>query len=146
MKLPTNKLLLALIALLAVYAAPLRAELTPPSATFFSPQYYLGDDANDYPVYYLDYFDTYTYDLSDSTYVYKYNFGWLYYFGGSGPSGNDDAYFYDYEADDVFYTSPDLYPYIYSFNLDTYLYYFEGSEPREFYDFSTDAYLYYPSL
>ena len=147
MKSSTNKVLFALIALLAVYAAPLRAELTPPSQTFFSPQSPLGPDANGYPVYYLDYFGTYTYDPSDDTYVYKYDFGWLYYFGGSGDvSGNNDAYFYDFETDDVFYTSPSLYPYIYSFNLNTFLYYFEGSQPREFYDFGTDSYLYYPAV
>ncbi len=142
MKFIANRFFLALIALVTVSASPLRAETSPTTGTFFSPQQSLGTDADGYPVYYLDYFDTYTYDPSDDTYVYKYNFGWLYYFGGTTTDSND-AYFYDFVEDDVLYTSPDLYPYIYSFNLNTYLYYFEGSSPREFYDFATDDYLAY---
>ncbi len=140
---PRNKLLVLLLALFAIYAAPLHAQDVPPPGAFFDPQDYLGQDSDDYPVYYLSYFDTYTYDLTDSTYVYKYNFGWLYYFGGTNGVEDTDAYFYDFAEDDVFYTSPDLYPYIYSFNKDTYLYYYEGSDPREFYDFATDGYLFY---
>ena len=142
MNMHRNRLLLALLALLAVYASPLRADTNPPNSTFFSPATYLGDDSDDNPVYYLDYFDTFTYDPTDQTYVYKYNFGWLYDFGGSDTDATD-VYLYDFVEDDVLYTSSDLYPYIYSFNLNTFLYYFEGSQPREFYNFDTDSYFSY---
>ncbi len=108
----------------------------------------MGDDPNGYPVYYLSYFNTFTFTASDGEYYfYKYNFGWLYYLSGTantvGPT--TDAYLYDFATDDVFYTSSDLYPYFYSFNLDTWLYYFEGSSPREFYDYRMGNYLYYPA-
>ena len=74
--------------------------------------------------------------------MYKYDFGWLYYFGGTS-TDTDDAYFYDFIEDDVLYTSPDEYPYFYSFNRDATLYYFEGSDPREFYDFGINDYITY---
>ncbi len=138
-----NRLFLALLALLAVYASPLRASSTnPPTSGFFGPESVLGPDEDGNTVYYLSYFDTYTFDPTDNSYFYKYNFGWLYDFGGT-TSDSDDIYFYDFVEDDVMYTSPDLYPYIYSFNLNTYLYYFEGSDPREFYNFDTDQYINY---
>ena len=142
MKQYTNKILLALIALVAVTASPLRAATNPSQGTFFGPQQFLGSDADGFPVYYLDYFGTYTYDQSDDTYVYKYNFGWLYDFGGSNTDSND-IYLYDFAEDDVFYTSPDLYPYFYSFNKDSFLYYFENTSPREFYEFETSSFIVY---
>ena len=136
-----NKIFPLLCVLFALGLAPLKAQDASPGP-FFDPQQYVGDDADGNPTYYLSYFQYFTYDAGDDLYVYKYNFGFLYYFGGTS-STDDDAYFYDFTADDYFYTAPDLYPYIYSFNLDTYLYYFEDSSPREFYDFATDEYLYY---
>ena len=143
MKSSTHKILLALIALVAVTASPLRAGTTPPATTFFSPQEFLGDDADGNPAYYLSYFNTYTYDTGDENYVYKYNFGWLYNLGGSDPVSSDDIYLYDFTEDDYFYTSSSLYPYFYSFNKGNFLYYFENTSPREFYDFGDDDYIYY---
>ena len=137
-----NRLVLALLALLAIHASPLRAATVNPGSTFFSPADFLGDDEDGNPVYYLSYFDTFTYDPTDQAYVYKYNFGWLYNFGGTTVD-TTDVYLYDFVEDDVFYTSADLYPYIYSFNLDAYLYYFEGTEPRQFYNFDTDTFISY---
>ena len=142
MNLNQNRLLLALLALLAIHASPLRAATVNPGSTFFSPASFLGDDADGNPVYYLDYFDTFTYDPTDQDYVYKYDFGWLYNFGGTN-SDSSDVYLYDFIQDDVLYTSSDLYPYFYSFNLSTFLYYFEGSSPREFYNFDTDMFISY---
>ncbi len=140
-----NRLFLVLFALLAVAASPLRADDTPPDTTFFAGASFVADDADGNPVYYLDDFNTFTYDPTDNNYVYKYDFGWLYNFGGT-TDDSDDVYLYDFATDDVFYTASDLYPYIYSFNLDTYLYYYEGSSPREFYNFELDDYYYYPAL
>ena len=142
MNMHRSRLFLALLAILAVYASPLRAATNPPSSTFFNTSDFLGDDADGNPVYYLSYFNTFTFDPTDSTYVYKYDFGWLYDFGGTNTDA-DDVYLYDFVEDDVLYTSTDLYPYIYSFNLNTFLYYFEGSSPREFYNFDTDMYVDY---
>lgn len=139
---PHKKLLLALLTLIVVYASPVRAQNPSPGA-FFDQQVYVGPDSNYNSVYYLDYFSYYNYYPGDYHYVYKYNFGYLYYFGGTDGVEDTDAYFYDFTEDDYFYTSPQLYPYIYSFFLDTYLYYFEDSSPREFYNFDTDRFIYY---
>ena len=139
---PRNQLFLALLALIVFYASPARAQDPSPGA-FFDRQVYVGQDNNFNPVYYLNYFSYYTYDPQDYHYVYKYNFGYLYYFSGTDGVEDTDAYFYDFVSDDYFYTSPSLYPYIYSFYFGSYLYYFEDSSPREFYNFRSGSYLYY---
>ena len=143
-------MILVLLALVAVSASPLRAAIghpaPPPNDTFFDSATYLGDDPNGYAVFYQSDFDTFTYSVTgQDIYIYKYNFGWLYDFGGTTDS-SDDAYLYDFDTDDVLYTSASLYPYFYSFNLDAFLYYSEGSTPREFYDFGTSSYFYYPAV
>ena len=125
-----NKILPLLFVLFALGAAPLKAQDASPGA-FFDPQVFVGDDYYGNPVYYLNYFQYFTYDEQDNLYVYKYNFGFLYYLGGTSSYNDDDAYFYDFTADDYFYTAPELYPYIYSFHLNTYLYYYENSSPRQ---------------
>ena len=141
-----NRLLLVLLAFLAVSAPRLHAvDTPPPESTFFTGASFLGDDADGSPVYYLSYFDTFTIDPTDNDYVYKYSFGWLYNLGGTTDL-SDDVYLYDFDTDDFLYTAEDLYPYFYSFNLNTYLFYYEGSEPREFYNFALDDFYYYPPL
>lgn len=143
MKIYAKSFLFAVIALCAVHATPVRAETGPVKTTFFTPEEDRGLDANNNRVFYLSYFDIYTRVPDGSPYIYKYDFGFLYYFGTDGPSDNTDAYFYDFTAGDVLYTTPGLYPYFYSFNLDSFLYYLEGSQPRTFYEFNTDSYITY---
>ena len=132
---PRNTLFLALIlALAGLYAAPLQAQSVSPGP-FFDAEQFLGDDANGFEVYYLEYFKEFTYIPTNATYIYKYDFGWLCYLGNSSPT-TDDAYFYDCATGDYFWTDSSTYPYFYSFNLDTFLYYYENSSPRVFYDFA----------
>lgn len=140
---PRAKLLLVLLAMVTATVAPLKAVGTPQPTNFFSPQVYVGDAGNGYTVYYLDYFQYYAYPPDTQQYIYKFNFGFLYYFNEADSVSSDEAYFYDFTANDYFYTSAELYPYIYSFNRQTFLYYFEGSNPREFYDFNASSFIYY---
>ena len=138
------KLFLALVALFASYASRLEAATPPTTTNFFSPQTYLGDGGNGYSVYYLSYFTYYTYAASAPNYVYKYNFGFLYFLGPyGGDVSSDEAYFYDFTESDYLYTSATLYPYFYSFKLDSFLYYFEDSNPRQFYEFKTSSFVNY---
>ena len=127
-------LLLVLLAVLGLSAAPLQAQSVAPGP-FFDAESFLGYDANGYEVYYLEYFKEFTYYPANTIYVYKYNFGWLCYLGNSSPTSHD-AYFYDSFSGDYFWTDSATYPYFYSFFLGTFLYYYEDSEPRQFYDFA----------
>ena len=141
MRLRNTLLLTLLLAVVGLYASPAKAQSSSPGP-FFDDETFLGFDNGGNEAYYLQYFNTFTYDQADSNYVYKYNFGWLYYLGNSGPIVHD-AYFYDFTSDDYFWTNTDEYPYFYSFNLGEFLYYFEGTSPREFYDFGNDQYILY---
>lgn len=135
MKHPT-KLLAALFALFLAAAAPATVRAVDPY--FFDTSVSLGNGvlySQDFGYYNLDY-----YYGSGGGYVYKYDFGFLYYLGDDGRDGD---YFYDFEADDYFYTAGSLYPYIYSYDRGTFLYYFEGSNPREFYDYRIGEYIFY---
>ncbi len=132
-----NTLFLSLLlALVGLYASPLKAQSVAPGP-FFDAEQFLGYDANGYEVYYLDSFRDFTYYPANTNYVYKYGFGWLCYLGSSTPT-SVDAYFYDCTSGDYFWTSVSAYPYFYSFNLDTFLYYYENSTPRVFYDFAAN--------
>ena len=151
MNIHRNRLILVLLFLLVALVSPLRASIVAPSpgvpikptGTFFDPSTYYGEDSNGDLIFYLDHFGVFTLDLNDFDYVYKLDFGWLYNFGGT-TNTSDDVYLYDFKTNDVLYTAATLYPYFYSFNMDTFLYYFEGSSPRAFYNFSTDSYINYP--
>ena len=138
------KLLLALVVALVVRTTSLPAAPGPTQGDFFTPQTFVADAGNGYSVYYLSYFNYYAYAGTTPTYVYKFNFGFLYFFGPlGGDLSSDEAYFYDFTAKDYFYTSANLYPYFYSFGRQTFLFYFEGSNPREFYDFNASSFIAY---
>ena len=132
-----RKLVIGLFALLLACAAPLRAQAQS-AAPFFDGGQFLGNDPGGNAVYYLPYFNTYT--LEYFPYVYKYNFGYLYFLGNGGTS--TDLYVYDFTAREILYTKPGLYPYFYDFNRSAFLYYFEGSNPRVFYNFGTQQFLF----
>ena len=135
---PLNTLFLALLlAFVGLYAAPLQAQSVSPGP-FFDNEQFLGYDDNGFEVYYLEYFREFTYYPADTIYVFKYNFGWLCYLGGTTPT-SQDAYFYDCTSGDYFWTDSADYPYFYSFTYDTFLYYYEDSSPRMFYDFGTQT-------
>ena len=139
---PRNTLFLVLLlAVLGLSASPLRAQSVSPGP-FFDDETFLGFDANGYEVYYLEYFQDFTYFPANTNYIYKYSFGWLIYLGGSSPTSRD-AYFYDSSTGDYFWTDSADYPYFYSFNLGTFLYYYENSTPRAFYEFGPNVIIRY---
>ena len=52
-----------------------------------------------------------------------------------------DIYIFDKGLNSFVYTTPALYPYIYDFQANTFLYYYTGTEnPRQFYNFATKQY------
>ena len=123
---------------------PTRAAKTRQTATapyFFDDSVNLGSG-----VYYADAFGYYNLDFysQGQPYIYKYGFGYLYYYGDDGGDGD---YFYDFTSGDTFYTAASLYPYIYSFNRSTFLYYFEDedseNDARAFYDYRLGDYITY---
>ena len=122
------------VALTLGTAATSRAQ----DAPFFAGATVVGTDANGFTVQSLPFFQQFTLDLFP--YVYKYNFGYLYYLS-TDSTGQSAAYFYDFTSQDIVYTTPTLYPYFYDFSKSTFLYYFEGSSPRTFYNFATSSYL-----
>ena len=143
MNTPRYRLLLALVALVTIAASPLKAVVQPQPTNFFTSQVFVADVGNGYQAYYLDFFKYYAYQPDEMEYIYKFNFGFLYYFSPGSNLSTNEAYFYDFTAQDYFYTTTELYPYFYSFNRSTFLYYFEGSSPREFYDFNASSFIKY---
>ena len=134
---PRNLFLAALFLVVSgLYASPLQAQSVSPGP-FFDDEEFLGYDANGYEVYYLSYFRDFTYAPADTRYIYKYKFGWLCYLGSTQPTSHD-VYLYDTTSGDYFWTDSSTYPYFYSFGLQTFLYYYEGSSPRVFYDFAAN--------
>ena len=82
-------------------------------------------------------FGYYSY-LSDPSYIYSFDLGYEYLIDAN--DGRDGIYFYDFESDTFFYTSPSFpYPYLYDFTLNAVLYYYgDGTDSsRYFYDFAT---------
>ena len=139
---PRNTLFLALlVAVAGLYAAPLHAQ-SPSPGPFFDSEIFLGFDATGSEAYYLTYFREFTYLPGNATYVYKYDFGWLCYLGSTTPTSHD-AYFYDCKTGDYLWLDSGSYPYFYSFNGNTFLYYFENSSPRQFYDFALSKVIFY---
>jgi predicted lipoprotein with Yx(FWY)xxD motif len=126
------------------------------STGFFANEVYVGPDANGFAAYWMPYFGFYTYagttpgTIPYPGFLYKYNFAWLYDFGGTN-AGSSDAYFFDFGAPDgdigVFYTSANYGSdansmYLYDFMLNHSMLYQENSfGPRWFYDFATGAWL-----
>ena len=74
---------------------------------------------------------------------YHDDLGYEYFFDAH--DGHGDAYFYDFFSGDFFYTGPTLWPYLYDFSLNAWLYYYPDpnnagrytTDPRYFYDFAT---------
>ena len=99
----------------------------------------LGLDPGGNTVLFQPYFREFT--LDNFPYVYKYNFGYVYYLGNDATKPQS-AYLYDFNSSEIFYTDSTLYPYFYSFTRKAFLYYFEGTSPRSFYNFGTSSVLF----
>jgi sugar lactone lactonase YvrE len=110
---------------------------------FFNGQVALGNG-----VYYLAFtngipFGYYNLGDFDFPWFYHYDMGFEYFFDAN--DGNGGCYLYDSTSGDFWYTSPGVFPYLYDFTLNSWLYYFPDpndaqhytSNPRYFYDYGT---------
>lgn len=78
---------------------------------------------------------------------FHFDLGYEYFFDAN--DGHGDAYFYDFASQHFFYTGPKLWPYIYDFTLNDWLYYFEDpniegryqNNSRPFYNFGTGQFI-----
>lgn len=97
-------------------------------------------------IYYLAFtnntpFGYYNLGSFDFPWFYHYDMGFEYFFDAN--DGSAGAYLYDSTSGDFWYTSPGLFPYMYDFTLNAWLYYFPDtsnpghytSNPRYFYNF-----------
>jgi hypothetical protein len=69
--------------------------------------------------------------LDADPYIYSYEHGWLYMIHDDGNYFFHDSYL------GWLWTSPTIYPFLYSFTADDLLYYVEGQDPRIFYDYNS---------
>jgi uncharacterized repeat protein (TIGR03803 family) len=123
---------------------PPPAQTTPP---FFTGQYYFGDNwyylgpqgGNQYGFgYYMGYYFPIIWHL---------DLGWEYYVDAG--NANHGAYFYDFADNVFFYTEPGLFPNLYDFKLNAWLYCAPQtgqtdryqSNPRYFYNYSTGQWI-----
>ncbi len=89
--------------------------------------------------YYLSYFGYYA--PFEFPYIYHNELQYLYAIDG-GDSAHG-VYFYDFQGLGFLYTSPSLYPYLYSLDQKAFLYYFKGTaNPNVFVNLTTGQYLY----
>ncbi|HWF17882.1 MAG TPA: fibronectin type III domain-containing protein [Verrucomicrobiae bacterium] len=120
-------------------------EGVPSSEVSLSPLYFLaGSGAVSSTVEYLQFPDGVVFGYYDSTsypWVYHFDMGWEYFMdAGDGQGG---VYLYDCLSNTFWFTAPSLFPYLYDFTLNSWLYYYPNSQvpgtytsnPRYFYDF-----------
>ncbi len=85
------------------------------------------------------------YNAAYAPYLYHYDAGFSYFLDAGDSVGG--AYLYDFTSGAFWYTSPTLWPYVYDFGLNSYLYYYPNTSdktryttnPRYFYNFGTGA-------
>ncbi len=110
----------------AIYAAapPVAQTLTVGAAApaaFFTGEIPLGSG-----VYYLQFPDNLLfgyYNFPSSSIIYHYDLGFEAFIPGSAA----DVYFYDFTSGHWWYTSATLFPYLYDFSLNTWIYYFPST-------------------
>ena len=114
--------------------------------TFFNGEIALGGG-----FYYLQFangtpFGYYSY-LPDQNFIYHIDLGFEYFFDAN--DANHGIYFYDFASSSFFYTSPTLFPDLYDFSLNAWLYYLPDANnpgrythnPRWFYNFTTGQWI-----
>jgi len=117
------------------------------SGTLIHPPFFNGETALGSAWYYLQFanstpFGYYSY-LSDPHYIYHIDLGFEYLFDANDASHS--IYFYDFASSSFFYTSPTLFPDLYDFSLNAWLYYLPdfsnpgrySHNPRWFFNFAT---------
>jgi hypothetical protein len=115
------------------------------------PAFFNGEIALGGGWYYLQFpnstpFGYYSY-LSDPHFIYHIDLGFEYVFDPN--DANHGIYFYDFASSSFFYTSPTLFPYLYNFSLNAWLYYLPDvanpgrytHNPRWFYNFATGQWI-----
>jgi uncharacterized repeat protein (TIGR02543 family) len=90
------------------------------------PAFFAGEDSLGGGVYYLQFtngnlFGYYNYP--SSSILFHYDMGFEAFIPGSAA----DVYFYDFSSSHWWYTSSTLFPYLYDFTLDTWIYYFPNT-------------------
>jgi hypothetical protein len=89
------------------------------------------------------------YNTADFTFplFYHYDMGFEWFFDANNDTHG--AYLYDYSSSTFFYTDPTLFPYLYDFTLNSWLYYFPDannpghytSNPRWFYELNNQKFI-----
>jgi YVTN family beta-propeller protein len=113
------------------------------------PAFFNGETALGGGWYYLQFangtpFGYYSY-LPDQHFIYHIDLGFEYLFDAA----NYGIYFYDFASNSFFYTSPSLFPDLYDFSLNAWLYYLPdvnnpgrySHNPRWFYNFATGQWI-----
>ena len=83
------------------------------------------------------------FEFLSSTILYHFDMG----YEGVIPGNAGDVYFYDFQSQHFWYTSPSLFPYMYDFSLNSFIYYFPdpnnpghySTNPRYFSNLTTNA-------
>jgi hypothetical protein len=115
------------------------------------PSFFTGETALGGGWFYLQFpngtpFGYYSY-LSDQNFIYHLDLGFEYLFDAN--DANHGIYFYDFASSSFFYTSPTLFPDLYDFSLNAWLYYLPDvnnpgrytHNPRWFYNFATGQWI-----
>ncbi|HZV35965.1 MAG TPA: hypothetical protein VFB72_15425, partial [Verrucomicrobiae bacterium] len=87
------------------------------------------------------------FSLIDFPYVYHQDLGWEYFIAAG--DAQHGGYFYDFTDEAFFYTEPAIFPYIYDFKANAWMYYLPlsgspgrfTSNPRWFYNYSTQSWV-----
>ena len=128
------------------------ATATPtPTPTPTHPAFFTGETALGGGWYYLQFangppFGYYSY-LPNQNFIYHIDLGFEYLFDANDV--NHAIYFYDFASSSFFYTSPILFPDLYDFSLNAWLYYLPdvnnpgrySHNPRWFYNFATGQWI-----
>src|SRR6266403_17114 len=115
------------------------------------PAFFNGETALGGGFYYLQFpngtpFGYYSY-LSNQNFIYHIDLGFEYLLDAN--DANHGIYFYDFASSSFFYTSPTLFPDLYDFSLNAWLYYLPDASnpgrythnPRWFYNFATGQWI-----
>jgi len=113
--------------------------------------FFNGETALGGGFYYLQFangtpFGYYSY-LSDQNFIYHIDLGFEYLLDAN--DANNGIYFYDFASSSFFYTSPTLFPFLYDFSLNAWLYYLPDvnnpgrytNNPRWFFNFATGQWI-----
>jgi hypothetical protein len=134
------------------YTPPTTPTPTPtPTPIGTHPAFFTGETALGGGWYYLQFpngtpFGYYSY-LTDPNYIYHLDLGFEYLFDANDV--NHAIYFYDFASSSFFYTSPTLFPDLYDFSLNAWLYYLPDASnpgryshnPRWFFNFATGQWI-----